>query len=258
MWYVIQTRTGAETDLKIALEDVLKPDSYREIMIPMFEDVMRSEGRSRISFRRLFPGYLFVDTEDPEAVVSACKSKRTGEFARLLGIDREEDDRIIRHISEEDADFLKSILEDGIMHVSYVERDRKTNNIQRIVGPLAKYGNRISSLKFGRRMAVVDTFVFGKQRRIKFGLWSEDDPENPWIRNALKEKTTPEYVLKGYDIGIYPGDKVKDVTGLYGDTVFTVEKVNVLTRKISTRLMIFGETRRIELLADQVERVEEI
>lgn len=254
MWYVIQTRTGYEYELVNNLKTCLKKDTYRDFLVPMFEDVVRNEGKSSISYRRIFPGYVLVDTDAPEELLFPYIKRRLHEFARLLGVDGQDDNRFISSIGKEDAAFLESILENGIMSVSYVECE-KNSKIKRIVGPLARYGNRITKLEYRKRRAIVDVFVFGKQRRIKFGLWSDEDPEIPWIKEALKSSNKPEYILEGFDIGIYPGDKVIDLTGTYKDDIFIVEKVNMLTRKIRTKGMMFGEMRNIELSVDQVEKI---
>ena len=56
MWYVIQTRTGFEKELVEQLEGYCEDFSRENCLIPMYEDVRRSEGQSRISYRRLLPG----------------------------------------------------------------------------------------------------------------------------------------------------------------------------------------------------------
>ncbi len=169
MWYVIQTRTGAENELVKNLKEVLPPEEGRSFLIPVFQDVVRTGGLSRIRNRRIFPGYVLIDTKRPEDIISSRNMRRIYEFSRLLGTEDQEEDRIIRPVDKEDTDFLESILENGVMSVSYVELGKGTK-IRRIIGPLAKYGNHITKIELRRRRAIVDTFVFGKQRKIKFGL----------------------------------------------------------------------------------------
>lgn len=252
MWYVIQTRTGAESELVKNLEEVLPPEEGRRFLIPMFQDVLRSGGVSRIRNRRIFPGYVLIDTKRPEDIISSRNRRRIYEFTRVLGADSEEVDKDIKPVDKDDAAFLESILENGVMSVSYVDLGKGTK-IRRIIGPLAKYGNRITKIELRRRRAIVDAFVFGKQRKIKFGLWTAEDPELPWIKEALDSGNRPEYILESFDIGLRPGDKVRDLTGTYGDGVFTVEKVDPVRRTITTSILLFGELRHIELISDQVE-----
>ena len=256
MWYVIQTRTGYESELVRELEQVLAPDSYRQFLIPMFEEVLRTGGVSRISLRKIFPGYVLVETDTPECIIPARRILLTREFVRLLGTEGAEEDKIITPVGAEDVAFLESVLTDGVMSVSYVEHENSTK-IRRIVGPLARYGNHITKIEFRRRRAIVDAKIFGKQRRIKFGLWAKEDPEIPWITEALKNNDQPEYLLDNYDIGFHTGDRVRYVGGMFGDEIFTVDRVNVLKRTIRVKGEILGGIRTLELPADQLEKTEE-
>ena len=66
MWYVIQTVSGEEDELKKWIEKTGDAEKMHRCVIPLFKDVRRSGGKSSIYFRRLFPGYVFVDTDAPE------------------------------------------------------------------------------------------------------------------------------------------------------------------------------------------------
>ena len=57
------------------------------------------------------------------------------------------------------------------------------------------------------------------------------------------------------DIGIRPGDKVKDDTGLYGEQVFIVESVDPGRRTVMSTFEMFGTNARIELKVDEVRKV---
>ena len=253
MWYVIQTRTGYEKELVEQLEGYCEDFSAGHCLIPMYEDVRRSEGQSRISYRRLLPGYVLVDTEQPESIHRGLK--KVGEFARMLLAEEEDGEKLFLPVSPEDMAFLDSILEDGLMRVSYVQNVRGMK-IGKIIGPLAKYGNHISNIDFRHRRAVVDAEIFGKVRRIKFGLWTDEDPKLPWIEERLGKAGADEYLLKDANVGIQPGDKVKDISGVYPGAVFTVESVNIGRRTFKTRMDLFGKRTTVELYLDSVERVE--
>ncbi|MCR4643707.1 MAG: hypothetical protein K5697_16990 [Lachnospiraceae bacterium] len=256
MWYVIQTRCGFEDELAERLKRKLKAEECRECFSPVFEDVKRTGGESRISRRRLFPGYVLIDTEKPEEVYEALRT--VNEFTRLLGSEKDpEEEKLFIPVSEEDRLFLQSILSDGVMRVSFVEKVKGTQT-GRIIGPLARYGNHITKLEFRKRWAIVEAEIFGKRRKIKFGLWTDEDEKIPWIEARKKDTSIPaEYLLMETDIGIHPGDKVRDISGIYGDEIFLVEEVNPLQRTIRTKAMIFGELRPIRLSADQVEKIQE-
>ena len=254
MWYVIQTVSGDEHKLRDLLGHMGDSDAYSKCFSPVYEEVRRRADSYRITLRRLFPGYLFVETDRPEEVFRMLKS--IPEFTRLLGTERDEDDRSFLPIGAEDEAFLKSILDDGVLHVSYVTLSR-SHRIEKVVGPLAGYRNHIVKLEFRRREAVVETEMFGKRHRIHFGLWTDGDPAVPWLERQLGREQTPA-LDEGValDIGINPGDAIIDETGLYGDQIFIVESVDAAHRRVYATLEMIGTRARVEMSADGVRKVE--
>jgi transcription antitermination factor NusG len=108
-------------------------------------------------------------------------------------------------------------------------------------------------------MAIVEADMFGKRRKVKFGFFTDDDPELPAIaRLKAGKETAKEDVLDGkvkFDIGIHPGDKVRDDTGIYGDQIFEVKQVDTGRRTIISTFEMLGTCARIELNADDVSKV---
>lgn len=254
MWYVIQTISGEEQKIMMLLQD-MQGNETLPYFVPVYEEVLRSGGKSRISFKKLFPGYIFIETDKPEEVSRYLR--KIPDFSRLLGT--KEDDNLFSFVPVEanDEAFLKDLFADGIMHVSYVQLS-KTNRIERVVGPLARYRNHITKLEIRHRMAIVEAEVFGKTRKIKFGLWTDGDPELPWLSDRINGKE-PETLSENWEhigpeinIGIRVGDRVVDESGIYGDTEFVVEKVDPVHRRIYTSLNFGIAKARVELAADWV------
>ncbi len=268
MWYVIQVKSGQEHDLKLLLESVKEPGAFGESFVPLFEDVKRREGKCTIGFRRLFPGYIFVEADDPRKIFETLRG--IPDFTKLLGTVEEDGTKLFIPIGKEDEEFLRTLFKDGIMHVSYIHM-AKTGRIDRIAGPLANYKNHITKLEMRHRMAIVEAEMFGKKRRVKFGLWTDEDTSLPQVEK-LKEELfgTGEgsFSRKGsgkggdvlgdtviLDLGIHPGDKVMDESGVYGNQIFVVEKVDTKHRTLISTFEMFGTSARIELNADDVRKV---
>jgi transcription antitermination factor NusG len=137
----------------------------------------------------------------------------------------------------------------------------KNGRIDKIAGPLAHYKNHITKLEMRHRMAIVEAEMFGKRRKVKFGLWTDEDPFLPGIerlKNDAEKRDDSSDVLDGvlaFDIGIRPGDKVRDDTGIYGEQVFVVESVDVGRRTLISTFEMFGTNARIKLRADDVRKV---
>ncbi|MBR0092046.1 MAG: hypothetical protein IJP92_10140 [Lachnospiraceae bacterium] len=254
MWYVIQTMSGNEKKIKQLL-DRMKPEGIADnCFVPLTEEVRRRADDYRILFRRLFPGYVFVETRQPEEVFQQLR--RIPDFTRLLGTKEDGEAATFIPVGEDDEAFLRTLLEDGVMHVSYVHLS-KSHRIDKVAGPLAGYRNHITKLEFRRRIAIVDAVMFGKKRRIYFGLWTDGDPRLPWLEKKMNEEQ--EAALDAgieIDIGIRPGDRVKDESGVYGDYVFLVDKVDAKHRTVFATFQMGASSARIELDADFVRKCE--
>ncbi len=255
MWYVIQVKTGEETEVKNFLDKFRMDGAYTKCFIPLFEDVRRSGGKCRIGFKKLFPGYVFIDSDEPERAFEILK--KVPRFTRLLGYDENDGEKIFLPISAEDQAFLQTLFADGLMHLSYVHIS-KNGRIDKVAGPLANYRKHITKLELRHRTAIVETEMFGKQRRVKFSFWTDDDSELPEIEK-LKSEADGSDVLDGvleFDVGIPLGEHVVDETGVYGDQVFLVEKVDLAHRTVLSTFEMFGTQVRLELKLDDVCRVD--
>lgn len=255
MWYVVQVKSGEEQEMKALLEVARKPGTFGRCFSPLYEEVRRSAGKCHIYFRRLFPGYIFVEGDNPRDIFDALRE--IPEFTKLLGAVEEDGSKLFIPIGEEDEKFLRTLFENGIMHVSYIHM-AKNGRIDKIAGPLAVYRGHITKLEVRHRMAVVEAEMFGKKRRVRFGLWTDEDPILPWVER-VKDTDAAIDEFDGaveFDIGIRPGDKVRDNTGVYGDQTFVVESVDPRHRTIVSRVEILGSSVRIELRADDVVKVD--
>ena len=254
MWYVLQTKSGEEHDIKLLLDNMAEKGVYKDSFIPLYEEVRRKEDKCQIIFRRMFPGYIFIETDEPEKLIPTLK--KVPEFTRILGTEDEEGKKIFIPVGKEDEEFLRTIIEDGIMHVSFVEVT-KNNRITDVVGPLSRYRNRITKLRLRNREAMVEVNAFGKERRIRFGLWEEGDPKLPWLEEKRGLTQADEVVGDDViDIGVHPGDKVT-YSEVYGDYIFTVEKVDVNKRVVYANMELLGAVRTIEMYADDVQLLED-
>ena len=247
MWYVIQARSGEEQEIKLYIEKTAEPGLCR-VILPLYEDVYRRGGIGHITVKKLFPGYLFIETEDPDGVYRQIRS--VPRFTRMLAMDETESEKTFLTVDPEDEDFIRSLTEDGLMHVSYIRRS-DSGRIEEITGPLSLYSSYIKKLDIPHRRAIVEADIFGKHRRIKYPLWTDADPHLAWLDQ--KRKTKPEIPsAKTWDIGIHDGDRVKDETGIYGDMEFTVTKVDPARRIVYATAEMFGTKVRFEMNADDL------
>lgn len=249
MWYVIQTKSGEEKNLKLFLENVLPENIRASFFVPLYENVWRKGGTGHISILLMFPGYVFAETDMPDELFELLK--KTPRFTRLLNMEELNGERTFLTVSKQDEEFLRSLLEDNIMHVSYIRRS-KSGKIEKLVGPLEEYEKYITKLDMPHRRAIVEAYLFGKERKLKFGLWTDSDPDTPRIRR-LKLEELEQVKKSDIDIGIYIGDTVRDKSGIYEGMELTVIEVDATRSIVWVETELFGTKVRIEMYANEVE-----
>lgn len=161
--YVIQVVGGKEQHV-CDLVNKLLSKSIKECFIPRREVMRRAEG-SWISIREtLFPGYLFVETDNIQHVME--RLARIPALTRLLGVS---DERVIP-LSQDEVAWLTALMKplDKVveMSVGVIEGD------QVIVtdGPLKGHEALISKIDRHKRLAFLDMRMFGRTKTIKVGL----------------------------------------------------------------------------------------
>ena len=189
MWYVVQTNTGEEEQIKQIIEKLKSLDKDAECFTPIYEGVKRSGGNNRVYLAMLFPGYIFIDTSHPEKIMDA--EKKMTEFVKLLGVEKDEEGIRITPVTDRDRYFIESLTDENhIMHLSLV-RVNENHKIDKVVGPLEKFWDKIVKIEYRKRRAIIETEMFGKKHRIRFGLWGYEDPKMDWFedKNGLERLT---------------------------------------------------------------------
>ena len=85
MWYAIQTMTGREQELIDTVNTRTDHNTYDRCFCVRREAVWRREGRYITHIEQMFPGYVFVETNQPEAFY--LQLRKIPKFSRLLGKD---------------------------------------------------------------------------------------------------------------------------------------------------------------------------
>jgi len=248
VWYVIQTRTGEESRVVTMIEGLNKQIGDVKCIVPLFEQVRRSATSYKICIRRMFPGYILAEADDPEAVAEALKI--VPEFTRMLGTKEADEGILFLPIADEDVSFMNALLEDGMLRLSYLQLVK--GRIDRVIGPLAAYAGNITHLDIQHRRAIVEKKIFGKHRKICFGLWVDGDPENAWIQEQVKSGKTGVIPQQSYDIGFREGDVVHGINGMYEENEMRVLRVDAVKRTLVVELELFGRKLPISVPADNV------
>ncbi len=68
MWYVIQVATGEEIRTCERCKKILLTTLFCDVFVPLYARQKKYQGVWKEECKVLFPGYLFVDTDEPELV----------------------------------------------------------------------------------------------------------------------------------------------------------------------------------------------
>ena len=162
MWYVIQTVTGQEDVLKDMMQKIIPEEYYRECFYIKRECADKEGNGWRVYHSVLFPGYVFVVTEDMEKLHESLKSVIG--LTRMIGTGRE-----IVPISEEERQFLLDF--GGEKQMVPVSVGIIENSVTKILsGPLKGKEGLIRKIDRHKRKAWLEVEMFGRKQEIQVGL----------------------------------------------------------------------------------------
>lgn len=180
MWYVIQTMTGKEEELITLIRTILKEDLYTNCFVMKAEWMKRLGGEWNTQIRTLFPGYVFIDTEQPDEVF--LELKQIPRFSKMLGTGKFE----FTSVKKEEQEFLELISEIPIQTTNELMSDYNTANyrivrltdvirdengtIVTLNGTLQYFKKDIVKINFHKRFAVVKTDLFSLKQTLVFGI----------------------------------------------------------------------------------------
>ena len=100
MWYVVQVRSGTEEEIKAQCRKVVDQTVLQGCFIPYFIGLKRYLGAWHREKKILFPGYVFMITNDVERLF--LELKKVYGLTKLIGVGTD-----IVPLTEEEINFLK-------------------------------------------------------------------------------------------------------------------------------------------------------
>lgn len=183
MWYVIQTISGKEEELIFQMHTILKQETYRSAFVINAEWQKRLGGEWQIQVKPLFPGYVFIETEQPEAVF--LELKNVPRFSRLLGNGRFE----FTAVEEAEKSFLEKLCQTSeetekkqkktpsekeirpgwLVPLSTIETG-EDGQPAKIEGPLQYFEEQIIRVNLHKRYAVARLTLCHREQTVLFGI----------------------------------------------------------------------------------------
>lgn len=163
MWYVVQVFGGKEQATLDLLKRFVNEGVLQEVFIPRREVMRRNGGVTTKVIEVLFPGYLFVVTENPRELCAQLRDIPT--FTRMLG---GSDKRFIP-LDQSEIDCLEEFC--GVNRVVEMSRGViEGNQVCVSEGPLKGREGIIKKIDRHKQCAYVDMEFMGRVKSIKLGL----------------------------------------------------------------------------------------
>ena len=166
VWYVIQVRTGTEENIRCQCQRLISSDTLQRCFIPYYQQKKRFQGEWHIQERILFPGYVFLITQNLEKLVESLK-KVIG-MTKLIGTGDE-----IVPLSEAEISLItklggKSSSSESIVKISQgiIEGDQ----VHILSGPLKGLEGAIRKIDRHKRIAYLSVDMFNRTVDMKVGL----------------------------------------------------------------------------------------
>ena len=162
MWYVIQVHTGTEEKICRQCELLIDCSILERCFIPRFQQKKRFLGEWHMQNEILFPGYVFLITEQLDALTESLKQVmgmtkllKTGEEITPLS---EDEVKLLQKLGNEKQEIEMStgIIEGDLVHI--------------FDGPLQGMEGLIKKIDRHKRMAFLEVDMFGRKVEMRVGL----------------------------------------------------------------------------------------
>lgn len=162
MWYVLQVRTGTEERIKIQCERTVPDSTLERCFIPYYEERRRGRGSWTTIKKILFPGYVFVITEDVEGLYQQLKHVLG--LTKILGLGE-----VIVPLSDDEVNLMERLGgEEQLVGMS--EGIIEGGQVRIYNGPLQGMEGYVKKIDRHKRKAWLEITMFGGMQLMQVGL----------------------------------------------------------------------------------------
>lgn len=167
MWCVVHVGDRQEQDMEAFVSGLL-PKSLNARCFHLTRNRKKKyEGQWRTVGEDLFPGYVFIDTDQPDRVYRELKKAAR---PRLLFSDGE----YVVSLENHEAALLETIADkNGIVGISRVTVSGD-GTIRYLSGPLINVRDRVRKVNLHKRIAEVEASLLGRSQILYLGIEIED------------------------------------------------------------------------------------
>ncbi len=169
MWYVIQVISGQENQTILLIEKMVSEGTIKQCFVPIRRLKKKFCGAWHDVTEKLFPGYVFLITEQPQLLYEELKSVPA--LTKILGRNEE----YFTPLTETDVQIMKK-LQDGVesnqswgIEISEVLVEAG-NRIKILSGPLVNLKGQIKKINLHKRIAAVEVEFMGRKTVVNLGI----------------------------------------------------------------------------------------
>lgn len=161
-WYAVQVRTGREEAVLQLSKKMIDGSVLKECFIPYYERMKRYQGEWHKEQYILFPGYIFLVTEQVDELF--WELKKVPGLTKILG-----DGMEFVPIKEEERVILQKI--GGSSHLAEMSKGYIVGDTVIVIsGPMKEIKGKIKFINRHKRFAVIEIEMFGRKTEVRLGL----------------------------------------------------------------------------------------
>ena len=177
-WYVVFVKTGHEHKVVTEINKAWKTNDFMPF-VPMYDAKFRKGGIIIPEKRRLFPGYVFIETQlgGTEFCLTANPFISGSQNAlKILRYGRHYESDISFQMKNDEASILRKLCNDehciGMSRGIVLGKSGiiRGDMIRIIDGPLAGHESRIIGVKRHKMEAIIELEIMGSLREVSVGL----------------------------------------------------------------------------------------
>lgn len=168
-WYVMQVMNGHEHKVIKMLATIADMPAQDECFVPKIERKKRLRGRWTKVMEKMYPGYVFVISNDILKIYYGAK-----EIPDLTKLIKEGDG--FARLKPHEEEFLKKIQNKD--HITEISKGYKEGDSVVVTeGPLMEYAGKIKYINRHKQYAVIEIEMFGVKSDLRIGLEVLSKPE---------------------------------------------------------------------------------
>ena len=165
MWYVVQVMGGKERRVLRMIHQVVDEKLFEECFIPESEVMRKFQGEWKRCTEILLPGYLFIIASKRNIDVVAEQLHRVPAFTKLLG-----NNSTFIPLNADEIAFIDAFTQKDHRVVEMSEGVIEGDEICITRGPLIRQVGLVKRIDRHKRLAYLQTEMFGRTVQIKVGL----------------------------------------------------------------------------------------